>query len=360
MIIGRRPEAVEGWSPTARRRAAARPQPYRFSRPTDVGVGPAGQHLRLRRLHQLARREVRQERPVHQVGRHARHRAEPVQHAALASRSTRKGNVYVGRSRQRRIQVFDNDLTCGRSTTTSAARGRSASRPGPHQYLFSLELESRQRQLAAVAGHHRRDLQDGARRHDHRQVRQGRASSSGSSAPSTRWTAANPNEIFVAEITTGACRRSSCCKPAGPPTRAAQVGGRHETLLATLLPRRASLLSAGSSAVRAARRSGDPLRLDADLLKLPADIYLGEAAAWPPIRRATSSSTRAPGNPIADARRRPRRSRARRLAPVRVRPNRQVRPRDRPGRLRLHLRARTCASIRRTTSGSSTRRRTRS
>ena len=94
-------------------------------------LGSAGQHLRLRRLRRLARREVRQERPVHQVGRHARQRAGCSSARRTRSRSDAQGNVYVGDRGNARVQVLDNDLNSeGDLRPASAARGRCASRPG--------------------------------------------------------------------------------------------------------------------------------------------------------------------------------------------------------------------------------------
>ena len=76
MVLGRRPEAVAGLIATPGRGAPPPAAgPYAFGRPTDIAWDTAGQHLHLRRLQQLARREIRQERPFHSVGGHARHRA---------------------------------------------------------------------------------------------------------------------------------------------------------------------------------------------------------------------------------------------------------------------------------------------
>ncbi len=68
MVLGRRPPAVDGAVATTN---GPNPpaQKYIFCRPTDVGMGSAGQHLRFRRLLQQPRREVRQERPVPGAGR---------------------------------------------------------------------------------------------------------------------------------------------------------------------------------------------------------------------------------------------------------------------------------------------------
>ena len=83
MVLGKRPDPLDqlALTPGGAQYSGAN-RPYSFHRQTDIGVGSAGQHLRDRRLRRLARREVRQERPLHQVGRHARQRAAAVQHAA--------------------------------------------------------------------------------------------------------------------------------------------------------------------------------------------------------------------------------------------------------------------------------------
>ena len=76
MVLGRRPPAVDGAVATP---AGPNPpaQKYIFCRPTDVGLGSAGQHLRLRRLLQQPRREVRQERPLPGAGRQRESRQGP-------------------------------------------------------------------------------------------------------------------------------------------------------------------------------------------------------------------------------------------------------------------------------------------
>jgi hypothetical protein len=71
-------------------------------------LGRARQHLRVRRLRQLARREVRQERRVPQDGRPSRHGPARVQYAARP-RDGREGNVYIADRGNNRIQVLDND-----------------------------------------------------------------------------------------------------------------------------------------------------------------------------------------------------------------------------------------------------------
>ncbi len=121
----------------SRRRAmpdtGRRPPPRRALRlqPADrCCLGCGRQHLRLRRLRQLARREVRQERALRQVRRNPRLRAGAAQSSAH-HRGRRQGQ----RLRRRPEQPPHSGLRqrsgpSRRSTTRSARPGRSASRPG--------------------------------------------------------------------------------------------------------------------------------------------------------------------------------------------------------------------------------------
>ena len=117
-------------------------------------VGLAGQHLHHRRLRQLARREVRQERRLGEVVGRARHRSRPVQHAArdrdrpqqqrLRRRSRQPAHPGVRHRRQVPAHVHHRRAAAAghasRSTATrrpasgsrrrSARPTRSASRPG--------------------------------------------------------------------------------------------------------------------------------------------------------------------------------------------------------------------------------------
>ena len=109
---------------------------------------------------------------IRQVGSHLRG-TEPYQFNTPHGIATdAQGNVYVADRGNARIQVFDNNLVLRAIYDNVGNPWEVCISPGPHQYLFSLELESR-RQPGGVVGDQRRDLQDGARRQDHRQVRQG-------------------------------------------------------------------------------------------------------------------------------------------------------------------------------------------
>ena len=104
-------------------------------------VGPRGQHLRRRRREQdgrqRARRQVRQGRPLHQVVGIARQRAGSVQRHPRhrhrrAGQRVRRGlrkPAHPGVRRRRQREVADH--------RHRSFRRRCASRPAPHQYLYS-------------------------------------------------------------------------------------------------------------------------------------------------------------------------------------------------------------------------------
>ncbi len=77
MLLGRRPESVEGLVESPAASAPAPPaQPYLFNRPTDVAWDAAREHLRVGRLWQFAHREIQQGRrcSLRRSGRRARGR----------------------------------------------------------------------------------------------------------------------------------------------------------------------------------------------------------------------------------------------------------------------------------------------
>ena len=121
MVFGRKKEAsdeAEPWSATSIRRGR-RSTGSSASRPTSRGT--AGQHLHQRRLHQLARREVRQERRLGEVVRRAGQRSGPAEHAAQHRRPTRRATstspiAATAASR------------CSTATASSCARSRSTCR----------------------------------------------------------------------------------------------------------------------------------------------------------------------------------------------------------------------------------------
>jgi len=87
------------------------------------------------------------------------------------------GNVYIGDRSNARVQVWDNDLNPKAIYDQVGSPWAVCISPGPHQYLFV--SNSVPTTAIRAPPPRRRDLQDGARRHDHRQVRQGRKGAEG-------------------------------------------------------------------------------------------------------------------------------------------------------------------------------------
>ena len=127
MTMGRRPEAVRRRGADARQAHGAARRAVPLQPPGRHHLGSAGQHLRGRRLHQLARGEVRQERTLRQVGRHARHRAVSAQHPRTRSPPTPTATSTWPTGRIAASRCSTATWCCARSTTTSARRGRCAS-----------------------------------------------------------------------------------------------------------------------------------------------------------------------------------------------------------------------------------------
>ena len=184
----------------ARRRPIRGHQPAVYLPSADRRrLGSAGQHLRLRRLRRLARREVRQERPLHQVGRHARQRAAAVQHAARDRGGRRRAwstwpTAATRASGARQRPEPEGDVRQRRRAVGDLHLGGAASVPVQLQFVPD-----------------RQQLRPGARR----PARSTRWSwtarcSAGSARPGTalkefssvhQMDCRNPNELYVAEIT---------------------------------------------------------------------------------------------------------------------------------------------------------------
>ncbi len=171
MVLGHRPEAVAGAVAIGRGPAAARREVHSGT-PDRCRVGPAGQHLRVRRIHQSPGGEVRQERPVPHAGRAAR---RPARNPASSTRRTALPSTCRATSTSPTAPTH----ACRCSTTTWCREGHlrqhrrfldrvhlARTAPVP----VHVQLQS-QRQRSGIVGHHRRDLQDGTGRNHHRQVR---------------------------------------------------------------------------------------------------------------------------------------------------------------------------------------------
>lgn len=137
MVLGRRPEAVEG--------AVATPQGdpppaqrYIFARPTDVGWDPQGNIFITDGYinHRLVKYD-KNGRYIREVGSAIRG-AEPYQfNTPHGLAMDAQGNVYVADRGNQRIQVFDNNLVLRAIYDNVGNPWELCITPGPHQYLYS-------------------------------------------------------------------------------------------------------------------------------------------------------------------------------------------------------------------------------
>ncbi|HYW48441.1 MAG TPA: peptidyl-alpha-hydroxyglycine alpha-amidating lyase family protein [Bryobacteraceae bacterium] len=152
MLLGRRPEAVEG-VPAAPAAGIPPPEPYVFNRPTDVGWDPAG-NIFVTDGYGNSRvvKYDKNGRFVKSVGTHG---SEPGQlNIPHTMAMDAKGNVYVGDRTNSRIQVFDNDLNLKSIYDQVGAPWAICITPGPHQYLYSSNSnpDNNNSQIMAVTG----------------------------------------------------------------------------------------------------------------------------------------------------------------------------------------------------------------
>jgi hypothetical protein len=133
MVLGRRPEAVDGLSAGAP--AAAAPEPYVFSRPTDVGWDSAG-NIFVTDGYGNSRvvKFDRNGRFLKEAGTRGSQRGQLNLPHTMAMDDA--GNVYVGDRGNARVQVFDNELNVKAIYDTVGNPWAVCVSPGPHQYLF--------------------------------------------------------------------------------------------------------------------------------------------------------------------------------------------------------------------------------
>jgi sugar lactone lactonase YvrE len=149
LLLGRRPEAVEGAATTP----PAGAEPYVFSRPTDVcWDGPGNIFVADGYGNSRVAKYDKNGRFLKSAGTRG---SEPGQlNLPHTIACDAKGNVYVGDRSNSRIQVFDNDLNLKTIFDKVGAPWAVCITPGPHQYLYTSNSspDNNNSQIMAVTG----------------------------------------------------------------------------------------------------------------------------------------------------------------------------------------------------------------
>jgi DNA-binding beta-propeller fold protein YncE len=154
MVMGRRPESVEGVLLSPPPGAPVPPaQKYTFNRPTDVAWDAAG-NIFVSDGYGNSRvvKYDKNGKFITSVG--SKGSAPGQLNLPHTIASDAKGNVYVGDRSNRRIQVFDNDLTFKSIYDQVGAPWSLCITPGAHQYLYSSNSnpDNNNSEIAAVTG----------------------------------------------------------------------------------------------------------------------------------------------------------------------------------------------------------------
>jgi hypothetical protein len=137
MVLGRRPESLDGLLATPAANAPTPPaQPYEFSRPTDVTWDPAGDIFVADGYGNS--RVVKYDKNGRFIASVGTKGSEPGQlNLPHSITSDAEGNIYVADRSNRRIEVFDKDLKFKTIYDKVGMPWAVCVSQGPHQYLYS-------------------------------------------------------------------------------------------------------------------------------------------------------------------------------------------------------------------------------
>ncbi len=195
MLMGRRPEAIEGLPAPP---ATNEPEPYLFNRPTDVAWDAAGNIFVSDGYGNS--RVVKYDKNGRFLKSAGTKGSAPGQlnlpHTIAADA---QGNIYVGDRSNARIQVFDNNLKLKTIYDQVGAPWAMCISQGPHQYLYTSNsnTDNNNSLVAAVTGEIYKMELDGAILGKFGKAGKG----SGEFSSAHELDCRNPNEILVAEIT---------------------------------------------------------------------------------------------------------------------------------------------------------------
>ena len=164
MLLGRRPESAEGLEANAAANAPEpKPQPYTFDRPTDVAWDAAG-NIFVSDGYGNSRvvKYDKNGRYIASVGSKGSEQGQLNLPHTIAADA--KGNVYVGDRSNKRIEVFDNDLTFKAIYDQVGAPWAVCITPD-HTSIFTLRIPT-PTTISPTRGRNRRDLQNGVGRND--------------------------------------------------------------------------------------------------------------------------------------------------------------------------------------------------